>query len=239
MLRTIFFLLVVALFLILSLPVMLVCILTRDKDAFAPMPKAAQWIAEKIVPLAAKLGGCNVTIKGKENLPDGPVLLVGNHQGDFDVLLVLYAFGEIPVIVAKREAQKVPIARTWMKMIHCIFMDRSDMRQSLMCIKKSGEYLEHGFKVLIFPEGTRSKGPEMGEFKAGAFKAAVKAKVPIVPFMIDGTYKVFEKQHFLKKADVTLSILRPMYVSGDEKTQEISETLQTMIQNELDKTRIK
>lgn len=238
MLRTIFFLIVVAVCLILSLPLMLISSLTRDKDEFGPMPGITKWIASKIVPFVAKLGGCNVTIKGKENLPDGPVLLVGNHQGDFDVLLILFAFGEIPVIVAKKEAKKVPIAATWMKMIHCIFMDRKDMRQSLMCIKKTGDYLEHGFKTLVFPEGTRSQGPEMGEFKPGAFKAAIKTKTPIVPFVIDGTYKVFEKQRYLKKADVTLSILRPIQVSGDEKTQEISDTVKGMIQNELDRIRI-
>ena len=237
MLRTIFFLIVVAVCLILSLPLMLISSLTRDKDEFGPMPGITKWIASKIVPFVAKLGGCNVTIKGKENLPDGPVLLVGNHQGDFDVLLILFAFGEIPVIVAKKEAKKVPIAATWMKMIHCIFMDRGNVRAGLQSIKDATEYLEHGFSVAIFPEGTRSQGPNMGEFKSGAFKAAVKAKVPVVPVAIDGSYKMMEEKKHLAKADIKISILKPIEIDGTEKTQELAEQAQALVQAELNRLR--
>jgi len=62
-----------------------------------------------------------------------------------------------------------------------------------------------GFNLLIFPEGTRSKGPEMGEFKAGAFKFAEKAKVPILPVTIDGSYRFFEEKGTWQPAHVKLT----------------------------------
>ncbi|MBQ9519124.1 MAG: 1-acyl-sn-glycerol-3-phosphate acyltransferase, partial [Firmicutes bacterium] len=54
------------------------------------------------------------------------------------------------------------------------------------------EQLKNGYSMIIFPEGTRSKGGPVKEFKAGSFKPAIKAKVPIVPITLDGTYKVID-----------------------------------------------
>ena len=77
----------------------------------------------------------------------------------------------------------------------------------------------------------------MNEFKSGAFKAAIKAGVPVVPFVIDGTYKVFEAQHYLKKADVRFSILPPVAPLEGEKTQDLSVRVQNIIKEELDRIR--
>ena len=97
------------------------------------------------------------------------------------------------------------------------------------------EHLKNGQSVVIFPEGTRSKGPQMNEFKPGAFKPALKAGVPVVPFVINGTYKCFEEPGRLTKAPVTVTILPPVYPEEGEKTRELSQRVQQMIQNELDK----
>lgn len=184
-----------------------------------------------------KLGGCDYEISGQENLPEGPALFAGNHQGDFDVLMILFAFKRVPVIIAKIEAKKIPIINNWMTLIHSIFMDRNDMRQSFRCIKEAEEHLRHGSSVVVFPEGTRSKGPDMGEFKAGAFKAAINAGVPVVPFAIDGSYKVFEQQKFFKKARVNFTILPPLTPLEGEKTAELSERVQAAIEAELSRQR--
>ena len=55
--------------------------------------------------------------------------------------------------------------------------------------------------MVIFPEGTRAKGPdyELGEFHHGSFKLATKAKVPIVPVTINGTYKCYEETGVVQK----------------------------------------
>ena len=122
--------------------------------------------------------------------------------------------------------------------MHCIIIDRGDLRQSLKCMNLMQRRLEAGQSEIIFPEGTRSKGPDMGEFKAGAFKAAIKAGVPVVPFVIDGSYDLFEAQGYLKSAPVKFSILPPVDTSEPGlKAQELSETVKAMIQQELDRLR--
>lgn len=56
--------------------------------------------------------------------------------------------------------------------------------------------------MVIFPEGTRSKGTKMAEFKAGSFKLATKSKCPIIPITINGSYKIMEHGNgsWIKKA---------------------------------------
>ena len=237
MLRTIIFLIFIVIAFIISLPFLLIARLVGGKDKFAPIPKSAGFIAGKIAPLAAKLAGCKYRIEGIENIPDAPLMFAGNHQGAFDALFLLFAFGRVPVIMAKKETSKIPVVNLWMKTIHTIFIDRKDIRQSLQCIKDAEAYLEKGFSFAVFPEGTRSRGPEMGEFKAGVFKTAIKTGVPVVPFAIDGTYKVYEQQKKLKRTKVTLRILEPIAINGTEKTQELAEKVQSEIQKALDDIR--
>ncbi|PHE54497.1 lysophospholipid acyltransferase family protein, partial [Bacillus pseudomycoides] len=104
----------------------------------------------------------------------------------------------------------------------CVFMDRSNRRQSLQAIKDGIELLKNGHSIVIFPEGTRSKGREMGEFKAGSFHLAVKAGVAILPVTVDGTYKMFEANgNRMKPAHATVTISKPItpeqYASMDIK----------------------
>ncbi|MCQ2553816.1 MAG: 1-acyl-sn-glycerol-3-phosphate acyltransferase [Clostridia bacterium] len=237
MIRTIIFLLLFLVILIVAIPIGIITRLVEGKDKFAPLPRICNGIIRYIIYPMVCLAGAKHTIIGKENLPDGPALFVANHQGNFDAMFVLYAFDRIPVIIAKKETEKLPIVHMWMTIIHCIFMDRGNVRAGLQSIKDATEYLEHGFSVAIFPEGTRSQGPDMGEFKSGAFKAAVKAKVPVVPVAIDGSYKMMEEKKHLAKADIKISILKPIEIDGTEKTQELAEQAQALVQAELDRLR--
>lgn len=64
-------------------------------------------------------------------------------------------------------------------------------------MKEAGALLARGESVIVFPEGTRSKGDAMGEFKHGAFKMAFAAGAPLVPVVIDGSYKIMVANHNL------------------------------------------
>lgn len=235
MIRTIIWLLYAVFICITLLPYELYWKLKGGKEPGDRYP-GPQRVVNFWVPSVYKLGGMRLHKKGEENIiEDRPALYVGNHQGDFDIFLIAQELGSLKSIVAKKESKKVPVIRTWMKYADCIFIDRGNPRQTLQSINQAQELLERGRSVVIFPEGTRSRGPEMNEFKAGAFRCALKAGVPIVPFAIDGTYKIFEQQNYLKPADVQLSILPAVETKGmeKEKTRTISAEIQQMIQDEL------
>ncbi len=145
-----------------------------------------------------KLAGCKVQVKGLENIPkDRAVVFVANHQSDYDVPITMVYLGAPPAMVAKIETRKIPLVRTWMELLDCIFIDRENPRQAISAMKDAGAILESGRNIVVFPEGTRSRGDHMNPFKTGVFKIPFHAGVPIVPVVIDGSYKIMEANHNL------------------------------------------
>ncbi|MCL2617048.1 MAG: 1-acyl-sn-glycerol-3-phosphate acyltransferase [Defluviitaleaceae bacterium] len=139
-----------------------------------------------------KFTGSSVSVSGLEKIPAGPVLFVSNHPSFFDIAVFLGHIPKMAGFIAKYEISKIPILKRWMLEYGCVFMDRSDIKKSAKAINDGIELLRSGHSQIIFPEGTRSQGREVLDFKAGSFKLATKAKVPIVPITIDGTYKIYE-----------------------------------------------
>jgi len=173
-----------------------------------------------------KRTGAHFQIEGMENVPrDEPVVFISNHQGNFDIAVFL---AHLPVphgYVAKIELLKAPMIRTWMKYMHCVFLDRNNMRQSAKAIIEGIKILQGGQSLVIFPEGTRSKSEKMGEFKAASFKLATKAKVPIVPVTINGTFRIMETEEsaglfrnklirLIRPANVYVKIHPPIRTDG-------------------------
>ena len=187
------------------------------------------------IPVVKGVAGFKVETTGTENIPDGPALYVGNHQGLFDIIIALEQFGKLTPLLAKIEASKIPLIGSWMKILDCVFIDRGNIRSSLESIKRCEDTLKGGQSVIIFPEGTRSRKHEMGEFKPGAFRCAIKAAVPIVPFVIEGTYHAWEEQGKLVPTTATLKILPPIQTDGMEKerTKHIFEEVEEIIKNAL------
>ena len=169
-----------------------------------------------------KLSGAKVTVIGSENIPkDGAVLFVSNHQSNFDIPLLIYYLDKPKGFISKKEIEKIPMINRWMKMMDCVFMDRSNLRKSAGAIIEGIKILKKGQSMVICPEGTRSKGGPIAEFKAGSFKLATKSKVPIIPITIDGSYKIMEaNKNFIKPADVTLYIHPPIFTDKLSKEEE-------------------
>lgn len=168
-----------------------------------------------------KLSGANINIIGKENIPTETAVYVANHQGSFDVALMLALVGEPRAVLAKAEMEKMPIVSDWMRHLGCIFVDRNDPKQGLKAVLTAIKQVKAGHSITIFPEGTRSKCDKMGEFKAGSTKIALKTGAIIVPVTIDGSYKLLEANKGFKvtPADVNITIHKAI----DPKTLEKEE----------------
>lgn len=152
-----------------------------------------------------------VSITGLEKLSDGPVLFVSNHEGNFDIPVLLSAIPKPFGFISKKEVKKFPIIPMYMEQMNCVFLDRTDRRSALKSITETVEKLKEGHSILIFPEGTRSKGEEMGEFKSGFMRIAKDAGVPIQPIAIHGTANIMEKNNNkIMPATVSVQILDPI-----------------------------
>ena len=170
-----------------------------------------------------KIAGINLTVEGLENQPDEPAVYIANHQSNFDIPVILSTLKARVSILAKPSLEKIPLFSSWMALLHCEFISRTDKRKTLKALMNCAKHIQDGYSLLIFPEGTRSRNGTVGKFKDGAFSIVGKTRVPIVPICIEGTYNVFEAhgRKKIKPSDVTLKYLKPI-LTVDLSKEEIA-----------------
>ncbi|WP_203248853.1 lysophospholipid acyltransferase family protein [Sporosarcina beigongshangi] len=162
-----------------------------------------------------KRTGSTISITGTEHLPVGPVLLISNHEGNFDIPVLINSIPKPFGFISKVEVKKLPIINDWMDEMNCVFIDRSDRRGAMNVLKDSIQKLRDGHTIIIFPEGTRSKGAGIQEFKSGFAKIAQDAGVPVVPIALHGTSAIMEKNNNkIRPAHIQVKILPPIEVEA-------------------------
>ena len=154
-----------------------------------------------------KAAKTDIHIEGEENLPEkGPVVYMSNHRGIFDTPLIALVVKEPVVFIGKKELKSAPIIGKWFDVHGDIYIDREDMRSAVAAIVEGVKELKQGQSMVIFPEGTRSKDGTVGEFKAGSFKLATKANVPIIPIAIKNTEQILEDKGRIQRASIKMCI---------------------------------
>ena len=170
-----------------------------------------------------RVTGARMTVEGQKNIPAGPCVFVGNHRSYYDIPILLTALDAPHGILAKEELEKIPLLNRWMKLLGCVFVKRDDIRASVKALNDATAIVESGRSFVIFPEGTRYKGEEggAGEFKAGAFRIAIKTGVPVVPVAISGARGLFEG-HGLRATpgDIRVRILPAIQTAGMSKAEQ-------------------
>ena len=183
-------------FLIFSYPFLVAQVSLGKKDPHARDLETIK-VVRSVFKVLLKLAGVTVTVKGAENIPeDTAVLYVGNHRSYFDILAGYTTVPTLLGFVAKKEMEKIPLLRTWMVNVNCLFLDRKNIKEGLKTILQGIEKVKNGVSIWIFPEGTRNPNEDITEllpFKEGSLKIAEKSGCPVVPVAIKGTAEVFEK----------------------------------------------
>ena len=119
--------------------------------------------------------------------------------------------------------EKIPLLNRWMKLLGCVFVQRDDLRASVRALNDATAIVESGKSFVIFPEGTRYKGEEggAGEFKAGAFRIAVKTGVPVVPVALTGARALFESNgNLCHPGGMHIKVLPPIRTEGMSKAEQ-------------------
>ena len=219
MFRFIIVALFVILFLILSTPLMLADWIIgkwnpdlKSRSSLAIVNWAFRWVI--------RLSGIKVIVKGEENIPkDTAVLYVGNHRSYYDIILTYVRVPRPTGYVAKIEMLKIPLLSIWMKNLHCLFLDRKDIKQGLKTILAGVDLVKNGISVCIFPEGTRNKTKDTFlPFHDGSFKIAEKGGVPVIPMSIVNSSAVFE-DHMpkIRKSTVVIEYGKPIDIKSLDK----------------------
>lgn len=148
--------------------------------------------------------------EGLEKTPkESRFVLVCNHLFVADPGIVLHCFKKSQLaFLTKKENYHLPIINKFMHKILCQPIDRENDRASLKSILKCIQLIKNDeVSVSIFPEGYTSKDGKLHPFRAGAFKIAQKANVPIVVCTIQNTRSIFQNLRKLKRTDVELHLV--------------------------------
>lgn len=204
-----------------------------DKYSEEDMYAFLRWID-----LHANRGGrVHIDAHGRENIPDKDgFMFFPNHQGLYDVLAIIEASPRPFSVVAKKEIAKIPFLKQIFACMKAFMLDREDVRQAMQVIINVTKEVQKGRNYLIFAEGTRSKkGNHVGSFKGGSFKAATKARCPIVPVALIDSFKPFDT-NTIKPVTVQVHFLKPLKYEEykDMKTTEIAALVEERIQRVID-----
>ena len=168
MLNTVGTLVMVAIFLVLSIPKMHRLERLKKTDPLIASEEAQEAVVG-IFQRVLKWIGVTVEVHGVENIPeDEAVLFVSNHRSYFDILVAYVYTPKILGFIAKSEIERIPLLSNWMHLVNCLFLDRKDMKKGLQTILAGIDSVRHGVSIWICPEGTRNKNPDpnnVAEFK--------------------------------------------------------------------------
>ena len=176
-----------------------------------------------------------VHVSGTELIPkDKRFLFVSNHISRFDPMIQSYVLRRYPMAFISKPANfKIPIGRRFMNGTCYIAINRESPRQAAKSITRAAELIkENLISVAVYPEGHRGNGIELGEFKPGSLKTALKADCSIVVAVIEGTQNV-KKNFPWHVTDVYLNIIDVMEPCK-EKTVDLAVHIKDKIQRELD-----
>ena len=232
----------VILFLIIGIPVLgiewLIGKISKKTMDYSSL-RIVQWAFKVIV----RLAGIELTVIGEENVPDEPVLFIGNHRSYFDIVITYARCKNLTGYIAKKEMEKIPLLSTWMRYLHCLFLDRKDIKQGLKTILTAVDKVKSGISICIFPEGTRNRNKDeldMLPFHEGSFKIATKTNCPIIPIAISNSANIFEA-HFPKisPAKVVVEYGKPIYPDelSKEDKRHVGEYTQNVIREMLIKNK--
>jgi len=147
--------------------------------------------------------------------PRRPFVVVCNHQSMADIPLISNLPWEMKWM-GKEILFKIPMVGWMMRLSGDIAVDRKNSRSGARALLKALWYLENKCSVMIFPEGTRTLDGRVRQFSDGAFHLAIKAQVPILPLVIEGSRDCISKNSwkFGKPSDILLKVLPPIETNG-------------------------
>ncbi len=196
---------------------------------------------QKLVTLAARMvfvaAGVKVTIRGIDNLPTDSCVVVANHASYLDGPLLK---GFLPArfgFVIKGEMRDIPVVHFLLRRSGSKFVERKEITGSTRDARQLVKAAQGGESLGFFPEGTFLLEPGVGRFRPGAFVAAIKGVMPVVPIAISGTRQMMPSRQFLPRmADLTIDIL-PAIAPGDDdfaSTRKLAEACRQSILSVLD-----
>jgi 1-acyl-sn-glycerol-3-phosphate acyltransferase len=187
--------------------------------------RAVIWLARWVL-------GIRYVVRGRENLPAIPAVILSKHQSAWETVAFLRLFPPISPVI-KRELLKLPFFGWAFRMLNPIAIDRSAGREALKQIVAQGrDRLAQGFWVLVFPEGTRVAAGEKGRYGIGGGWLAAETGAPVVP-VAHNAGEVWPKNAFVKRPGTITVSIGPVIASSNKSAAEITREVEAWIETEM------
>jgi len=168
--------------------------------------------------LFLRLAGLQVLVRGRENIPPGPVVLTANHTSYFDALILVSILGPRNFgFIAKREFLANPVMRLLLTGFGCVFVERFDVQAAAEHAHELADAARGGRSLAIFPEGTLLRRSGLLPFRTGAFQVAAQAGIPVVPVALRGVRSVLrDGTWYARRHPMAVTFGAPIAPDGDD-----------------------
>lgn len=208
--RTIIVLAVYFVIIMLTTPVLLLCLLLGRQEPIFSIGKAAIRVGKELL-------GINIEVSGLGNIDrEKPHVYMSNHLSFLDGPMLFLVIPQPIRVILKKEVMRIPVVGDVMKFIEFVPVDRKALKGGKQSIDRASRLIrEKGYSFLIFPEGTRSYDGKLQAFKRGGFFLAIKTSVSIFPVTIRGSRELMPRgSFFIKKGKVSVTFHPPISIEG-------------------------
>lgn len=155
-------------------------------------------------------------VRGFENLPDAPCIVAANHASYLDGLILTAILPPRFSFVIKREMTRVPLANFLLRRLGSQFVERFDTRRGASDARRIFALAESRHCLAFFPEGTFRPEPGLRRFQSGAFAAALRGRLPVIPVVILGSRQMLAARQILPRPSrLTVIVKAPVFHNGD------------------------
>lgn len=191
--------------------------------------RAVEWFLRTVAFLERWLLGLRYEVRGRENLPSGPIIVAAKHQSAWETMKLHLLLND-PAIVLKQELMKIPLWSRIAYRLDCIVIDRTAGARALRAMLSSArKILAVGRPVAIFPQGTRVKPGMPAPYLPGVAALYAHAKVPLVPMALNSGMFWPRKSFFKRGGTITVEFLPPIPpgLPADEAMRRLEAALET------------
>ena len=176
--------------------------------------------------------GIKVRIEGLDNIPDGPSVIMYNHQSALDIP---FFCGFLPIewrAIMKDDVAKIPFVGWVSKLTGQYFVARDGSKRDTEQVKNIAKQIRHGPPVILAPEGTRSPDGKLLPFQKGGFVIALLARVPVVPVVISGGHEIMPKGSlWIDPGPMSMKIFPPIDVKNLSQGRAGREELESLVRD--------
>lgn len=178
--------------------------------------------------------GMRWQVKGEQNLPDHPVIVLCKHQSTWETFFLVSQMPRHAAFVFKRELLFIPFFGWAIGMLDMMHIDRRQGRRAFASIVKSAphQFEQHHRWIVMFPEGTRIPPGQQGEYKSGGARLAVQNNTPVLPVAVSSG-RCWPKKPFIKRPGLITISYGPVITVAGKRPEQVNHEVEAWIETEM------